>query len=138
MLQRSPTKKRWPLFLLFGYTCLLLWGTHTPSEPLPSFFSTQDKLIHVGAYAVLAFLVFLTAITRDWFSTSVAVSAVGPALIVILATGTFGAVDELTQSFVGRRVDILDWVADLVGGIAGATVFAWLVGRKWNLIARIT
>jgi VanZ family protein len=131
MLQRSPTTKRWPLFLLIGYICLLLWGTHAPTEPIPALFNLQDKLVHFGAYGVLAFLVFLAATTRNWFPEGAASSVLGSALIVILATATFGAADELTQYFVpGRIVDAVDWVANLTGCVAGAAVFGGLLAWK--------
>lgn len=67
-----------------------------------------DKLAHAGAYAALASLVYRALPS-------------GPAAVA-LAAG-YGVVDELHQSRVpGRSPDPLDWVADLLGALAGASL----------------
>ena len=43
---------------------------------------------------------------------------------IVIGVSLFGAMDEWHQGFIpGRFPDVRDWMADTVGGIAGATAF---------------
>lgn len=105
-----------------AYAAVLLASTHIPgvtvsfrnSTPVPS-----DKLAHLAAYGVLGFLFGLIAVESRWSCRRGLVSVVG-------AIAVFGLVDELTQPFVGRTADRLDWVADMAGGAAGLALAALL------------
>lgn len=89
----------------------------------------SDKLAHMAEYA--GFGLFLSVAfrmsvknPRSWILT----------VVVVLVGATTGALDELYQSTVpGRELDILDWVADVVGLVLGNS-FAMLLwvrtGRK--------
>lgn len=75
----------------------------------------SDKVLHAGAYAVLAGL--LTLATGR------------PLLAVVLATA-YGVTDEIHQSFVpGRDPSVGDLIADALGATLGATLVAYLVRR---------
>ena len=48
-------------------------------------------------------------------------------LLSIIFTGAYGMSDEVHQMFVASRsADIMDWIADVVGGSAGIYGFYWI------------
>jgi VanZ family protein len=85
------------------------------TDPVPELTTrVWDKLLHVGAYAVLG-ASFCRALVGEEMRPSTALL-----LAVILAT-TYGAVDEVHQSFVPlREPDFADWVVDALGASIGA------------------
>ena len=103
--------------LVLAWWGLMFLGTHMPMPP-KTHVSMNDKLQHAAAYAGLAFLMLIMARAfrgRQW-STYLAVIAIGAA---------YGVADELTQLLIpNRSAELLDWVADLVGLVLGATTFA--------------
>lgn len=108
---------RW---LLGAYWLTLLVATHLPSDfpILPP--EGVDKLIHVGAYAVFAFLLATAWQASAGKLNRFHLGAVWMALVL------YGAVDELTQIPVGRHASVIDWLADAVGAAAGILLFlAW-------------
>lgn len=75
-----------------------------------------DKAVHFGLFFVLAALA-TAAGTRS--RPRVSAAAIGA--LVVLAAGAFGAADEVYQHLVpGRDPNVLDWLADVVGAVAGA------------------
>jgi len=133
---QRPPPTGWPARLLaavtVGYACALVWATHHPQprdllgpDPPP------DKLLHVGAYAVLAALVAATLAAWGRLSSR----GVRTAAATLAA---FAVVDEVTQPlpWFGRSADPIDWVFDVAGivvGVAGVVVLAPVVRR---LLAR--
>ncbi len=80
-----------------------------------------DKVAHFGAYGLLGLLL------------AHAVRATGLPLAAAVALGwLYGASDEFHQSFVpGRSVELLDWVADALGVLAGVYLFKlWHARRR--------
>ncbi|MBC8414793.1 MAG: VanZ family protein [Nitrospira sp.] len=74
-----------------------------------------DKVLHVGAYFVMAFLLF-NALQNSGAGRFAFAGA-------ILLTLLYGVSDEFHQSFVpGRHASFYDVVADLVGAIIGSIV----------------
>lgn len=83
-------------------------------------FRWGDKVLHFTVFGLLG---LLTARALDRGTDAIRSSRVLLA-IVALVMALLGACDEVHQYFVpGRRADVLDWVADLAGGVSGA--FAW-------------
>lgn len=84
-------------------------GLRLPSVPL------ADKVVHAFIFGVLGALLTLGS---------------GRPRLALILTALYGATDELHQLTVGGRdADPLDWVADVIGGAAGA----WLAltwGRR--------
>ncbi len=112
--------------LALGWAAFIFWESSqaNPFPFLPRGILEQDKLLHVGAYAVLAALVF-GALTRHLAATGRAVAAAA------LVSAAYGATDEWHQSGVpGRDADPWDWAADVTGAIAGATAMALILRRK--------
>ncbi len=119
--------RRW-LFgaLALAWAGLLFWES-SPANPfpfLPRAILEEDKLLHIGAYAVLAAFV-LGAVARRFASLGRA------AAVAILVAAVYGATDEFHQSFVpGRDADPWDWAADVVGSIAGTAAMALILRRR--------
>jgi VanZ family protein len=109
--------------LAAAYWALLFCLTHASASP-PSPVEGFDKLVHAGAYALLALLLCAAASNFWRFGVRVAIG-------VVLAVALYGAADELTQGLVEHRSpDAWDWVADLAGAVAGVAAFAlvrWLL-----------
>jgi VanZ family protein len=97
-----------------------------PGPNLPPGLS-WDKILHAGAYAVMAGLV-TWAVTRGRLR-----DATGRALLAgFLVATAYGATDELHQAFVpGRQSDVFDLAADAIGALAAAGAI-----RAWGIIAR--
>jgi VanZ family protein len=78
-----------------------------------------DKLLHLGAYGVMAILFYRTYLAgwpQAMKRTLVWASAISTAL--------YGLSDEIHQYFVpARSADPLDWLADVVGGVLGAVIY---------------
>lgn len=104
---------------------LITWLS-SKSHPLPiaSPFPHFDKLLHLGAFGVLAILV-------AWALARLGHGAGRVLLVAVLAVTLFGALDEWHQSFVpGREADPLDWAADTAGALLGAALVVVLPRRK--------
>jgi VanZ family protein len=86
-----------------------------------------DKLQHFAAYMALAVAVSL------WFSRESRLKR--PRLVFVICAAVasvYGIIDEFHQYFVpGRACDIWDWVADSLGGAAGAGAIL-LAARLWE------
>ncbi len=107
-----------------GFWLLLFLATHKPMHGAPKWaFSGMDKLAHGTLYCVLTVLGgrYLKATGRS----------LTPALLLVWVAiyAAFGAFDEWTQQFVGRETSFADWMADLVGIVAGTVVLV-LLGRR--------
>ena len=104
------------------WAALILVLTSVPGSAVPEVgFSAADKLVHLLLYGVLGSLAMRALGDIAQLARSVAV--------VTLAVALFGAVDELHQLFIpGRGADLVDWLADCVGGFTGALLVA-VMGR---------
>lgn len=106
------------------YVCFLVTMTHLPVENVPPT-PTPDKLLHFGAYGLFGGLIGLTLLAfqkqtfRDYF-------------LAFLLLSLFAAIDEMTQQFVGRSPDFLDWGADL-GGLAITLASIFILQRLIQL-----
>jgi VanZ family protein len=78
-----------------------------------------DKLLHFGAYGVMGILFYRTYLA-GW------PQALKRTLIwaSVISTALYGLSDEIHQYFVPERsADLLDWLADAVGGAVGAVIY---------------
>lgn len=94
-------------------------------RPLPELtIRVWDKLLHVVEYGGLAVL-FVRALSRDGVGWRDAV------LAAIVMTSLYGATDEYHQAFVpNRESTVSDWVADSIGAVAGASLYAAAFTRR--------
>lgn len=102
--------------MLVCYWAVIFLGTHLPGT-LGALPRINDKILHLGAYAGLGFLL------------SAALTAYGlrrGTLIITLALAAlYGCFDELTQLLVrGRQAELADWAADVFGAGLGGVAFA--------------
>jgi len=108
----------WPWALVAIHLATAFYLSSQPN-PLPELTSRfWDKGLHFVEYGTLgALLVF--ALRR---------SGAGPRAALLLAVAgasVYGASDEVHQAFVpGRSCDVLDWLADSLGGAVGASLLA--------------
>ena len=102
------------------YWGALFVATHIPN-PSALAPKVSDKWMHLGAYGALGALSLWALRGRG-----VALGRAGALTLAGLAL--YGALDEVSQGWVGRSCDVWDWCAD-VGGV-GLALAAW-----WGLEA---
>jgi len=100
---------------VIGLCLFIFWQSSYPgiiSEPL---FPYDDKVLHFGAYALLAFLS-----VRDLFAEKPLWSITKITITAIAFSCLFGLSDEIHQAFVpSRDASIGDFFADCAGSISG-------------------
>ena len=107
--------------LLLLYWLALFLGTHLPSSALPSF-EWSDKVLHLGAFAGLTFLLCWSVPNRSG-------KRLNNVMIAGVLASAYGSIDELTQKFIpGRHCDIWDLIADVIG--VGIGCCAYLVAKR--------
>ena len=115
----------WWRVLVAAYTTFLFAMTHIPVPPVEALPVQNDKLLHFLAYGALAGLWGL----RPLHSMR---GRVG----VTLGLMVFAALDEATQPWFGRTADYRDWLADVVGIVAGIAVAGLLVLVWTRILAK--
>lgn len=121
--------RRWTPTLLWGATILL--ATSIPGRAIPTAPAIPglDKVVHLGLYAMLGWLV-MSAMSRAPAVPGSAMHtpetgalearSLGAPLRAIGAIALFAALDEWHQQFIpGRGADPLDWAADVTGALLG-------------------
>jgi VanZ family protein len=89
------------------------------SGRVPTLPGQTDKLVHGAVYAILGALCF-RAITMTWTWPHRPAVAIATLLALL-----YGITDEIHQTFTpGRTPDWRDALADMIGGLVGALVFA--------------
>jgi VanZ family protein len=110
---------RWG-WILAVYWIALATATHIPPDRpiLPG--GNFDKLAHLTAYAILAFLI------ATYWQSSAGWLGREHFFWIVVACSAYGVIDELMQIPVGRDSNLFDWVADALGALLGVTIFvAW-------------
>jgi len=101
---------------------LIFFLSSRSSLPAPAV-SGFDKLAHLCEYGAFG-LLLARGLGGYGMTTRIAV-----ALAAVVASA-YGVSDELHQSFVpGRSVEVLDWLADTIGGALGAACWSWWAAR---------
>lgn len=97
------------------YWSALLIGTSLPADSLPGF-GIGDKLLHFGAYLILAILLSLSLL----FQNKNQLLKKKYILFSIIISSVYGMLDEIHQIFIpGRSNEFLDWTADFIGVLVG-------------------
>lgn len=117
--------------VLVAYWLTLFISTHVPIDPnevLPG----SDKTLHFVGYGILGSLLMLAFLVRRKDSRFVALAIPAAMLWAGLwgVIALYAACDELTQPWVGRHCELLDWRADVIGSAIGLTI-AWVI---WSSI----
>lgn len=103
------------------YAVCLFISTHIPEPPdLSDLGPDSDKVMHAGAYFLLAILVAASA--ARWFVQSPR----NPWLLFALLLA-YAAFDEVSQGPVGRSPEVLDWCADASGLMLGLSAMRVLL-----------
>jgi VanZ family protein len=95
-----------------------------PGSSFPAHPNFLNVVAHFCEYALLAALltVALNSPRRKLWQS---------ALIALAIASFYGASDEFHQLFVpGRVCDVMDWLTDTAGALAGATVSAWWIAAR--------
>ena len=119
----------WQLALAV-YWIALFAGTHIPIDRVPRSVGSADKLAHLGAFAVLA---FIFATTWQLSAGHLMTRHLVWSWIVIAIYGGF---EEITQPIVGRVASVADWLADVTGAALGLLAFVMI--RRYLQRARST
>ena len=111
-----PLQKRHKYIIagLSVYWPLLFIATHVPIHDLGRRTGMSDKTMHVLAYLGLVFFVWLAVSPYDkvnWRKAKV--------WVILAVIVWYGAIDEWLQSFVGREARVDDFLADVIGALAG-------------------
>jgi len=110
--------------------CLIIFiqSSYPSSKHVPHV-EYMDKLLHLGAYAVLSILFFRA------FSVMKSSLNIGTLILLSIVFSTlYGISDEFHQHFVpAREADLLDILADFIGSIIGALAGAVIFGYKLQI-----
>lgn len=112
-LRRIALVARWGTGLLLFAMFL---GTHLPIHVRHGV-SGGDSYAHFVAYMLLTI-----CILTSWELSAGILKPQHYFTVWLLGT-LYGAFDEITQIPVGRNCDGMDWLADIVGIVAGLTIF---------------
>ncbi|UCG47214.1 MAG: VanZ family protein [Phycisphaerales bacterium] len=102
----------WPALAIFSHLPVPMWVRKA---------GVSDKVLHLLAYMILAFLLWCAIGGGARLSPGRA-----SAWLVFLVVVLYGGADELVQGYVGRSCDIVDFAADVAGALAGLVVFWFL------------
>ena len=109
----------WYRRALPAYWIFLFCVSHFPKLELHAPIRAPDKVAHVGAFALLAFLFWR-------FAESLHATLSGRFVFVAAFwLAAYAAFDEYLQQFVGRRSDWLDWACDAAGIVLTLGVLEW-------------
>lgn len=104
---------------LIALCTAIFWQSSFASFQAASLFSHQDKLLHITAYGLMAFLA-ARALSRE----RPQMGKFGICIVSMGFTILFGLSDEIHQAFVpGRFASIGDWIADILGSGIGAGIY---------------
>jgi VanZ family protein len=123
-------RKLWPAFV---WALFILILTGTPGEYIPKVSTfwewlKPDKIVHVGTFAVLSFLI-LHGLLPQYLSSQKRY------LFVVLAVGcslAYGLLTEVLQVhvFIGRHGNVYDFLADSLGAFVGWLGFTVVYRKK--------
>jgi len=105
-----------------AYVAMIFILSSFSSIPFRPSFSIPDKLVHFCEYLLLAALIARALYSLPWPGCPWLCL-----LFTMLAVAALGGLDEWYQSTVPRRMpEVLDWVADVSGGLLGAASYLML------------
>jgi VanZ family protein len=110
--------------LLFLYCSFIYWLSDQSALPTRYWFAHQDKVMHAGAYFIMAVLTWRSFI--HYLKQPYAL-----AIISLVFCSLYGGLDEWHQSFIpGRTPDMGDWIADTIGAAIAIGLLTRLSRRK--------
>lgn len=128
-MKLTKEKKIFTAILIFYWLCLLI-ATHIPVPMWVRKMGVSDKTMHFAAYMVLTILLWLASsfdLKANW-------RKLRPWLIWTIAL-LYAVVDEIMQHFiVGRSMDLLDMISDMLGVAAGMLTVTFISGYHSAMI----
>lgn len=126
MFEFLEKRKIWLVYIPLGiYWIILFTATSIPIDQLPSL-GLSDKINHFVAFFFLAVLLFLTLKYQRKNNYLFDKAS----LIAFIVSLIYGAIDEIHQMWIpGRYAEVLDWLADGFGALAGVLVVSYLMNR---------
>ena len=107
---------------VFAYVALIFTLSSMSRLRPPFGFPNVDKVIHMGEYLVLGWLLGRAMRTLPGFGSLLAAG-----LLAIAFGSAVACADELYQAHVpGRESSALDWTADFIGLTLSQVGYAWL------------
>jgi VanZ family protein len=119
----SPARRRVVFALCLA---VMTGGTHWPSELGGVQTDHLDKIVHFAAFTVLGWL-------AAWAFDFGKRSRIERFAVILFSIALYAALDEITQPYVGRQCDPLDWLADIAGAMGGMAIYATMSRRSANL-----
>ena len=108
---------------LIFYWILLFTLTSLPSQSVPAV-GVNDKVEHMLAYFGLSFLMYLALL----FQKKSSLLKNNALVFTLLFVFAYGILDEVHQLLIpGRSCELLDFMADILGGIVGIIVVKVLI-----------
>lgn len=108
---------------LIFYWIILFTLTTLPAQSVPSV-GVSDKIEHLLAYLVLSILLYLTLLFQKKSVLLKNYAMLFTSLIVF----AYGVLDEVHQLMIpGRSCELLDFLADILGGIIGIIIIKILL-----------
>lgn len=106
---------------------IVIWIVSASELPMPGpSFAYSDKLMHLGAFAVLAILFF-----RAYGSTGQKISLSGLVLLSLVSSMMFGVMIEVNQSYLPhRRAEAMDLAADFFGSSTGVFIYLMFLQKR--------
>lgn len=114
----------WSKFQSFWFPVILYSGiifcvSCVPNVKTPLQGIQFDKFLHILVYVPFGFL-----LARGVYNAKGSVSRGMLLGVVVFGSFLYGISDEIHQSFVpGRNADIIDTIADTIGGVAGGYIY---------------
>ncbi|MBI3195742.1 MAG: VanZ family protein [Ignavibacteriae bacterium] len=120
-------------FPAFAWAIIIFIASSFPSVRLPKFeFISVDKLLHIGVFFVLGFLVFRALESNKQEQMKTWKRVVVSSLLSI----SYGVADEVHQSFVpGRHLDKYDMLADAIGALAAVGISYFFLRRRFKKLS---
>lgn len=113
--------QRLSLLLALAWMAIIFYLSHQPTLGVPSLFENQDKVMHAGAYGLLAALILGAMPLRFPGYTR------QQAWLSVMLASLYGISDEFHQSFIpGRSPEVGDWMADTLGALLATILLAQL------------
>ncbi|MBW8000393.1 MAG: hypothetical protein FVQ80_00020 [Planctomycetes bacterium] len=112
-------RKKLTIITLIIYWVFLAIISHIPIPELVYQARVSDKNLHLVAYMILVFLLWFSLRPEqkvNWRKITV--------WWVILIIGVYAVMDEVIQGVVGRNCDMMDFIADMAGVLAGLILFS--------------
>ena len=114
---RSKFPRFW--FPVILYSGIIFCASSVPNVTTPLPETRFDVILHIILYIPFGFV-----LARAVYNTKISISKGTLFWTVLLVSFLYGGSDEIHQSFVpGRSADLIDMIADTIGGGVGGYIF---------------